>query len=229
MCVQRVREELRKLTYRTRLIVVEDGSADRTAQILAGLETADEKLIVVRHQQNRGYGAALHTGIVRTFDEGLEYALFMDSDLTNDPCDISRFASEMEHGYDVIKATRYSKGGRVQGVPGYRVWISRIGNAVARLLFRLPVRDCTNGFRAVRTNLLIRMRLCENRFPIIMEELYWCKFLARSFAEVPVTLTNRSAGQRPTSFTYRPAVFWNYLKYPVRACLGLKPIGWKDK
>jgi len=123
----------------------------------------------------------------------------------------------------VIKATRYSGGGGVSGVPAYRVVISRVGNWIAGLLFGLPVHDCTNGFRAARTEILKRMTLTENRFPIIMEELYWCKYLARTFAEVPVTLTNRDAALRPTSFAYRPSVFWQYLKYPVRAFLGIRP------
>jgi dolichol-phosphate mannosyltransferase len=227
-CVREVCAHLARLPHRTRLIAVDDGSADGTGDILARLESQEPRLLRVTHPENRGYGAALETGARRAFDEGFEYALFMDSDLTNHPGDIPRFAAEMERGIDVIKATRYSLGGKVSGVPLYRVMISRIGNAIARILFGLPVADCTNGFRAVRSHLLVRMRLRENRFPIIMEELYWCKFLAGSYAQVPVTLTDRGAGRRPTSFRYRPSVFWKYLKYPVRACLGIKPEGLRE-
>ena len=111
----------------------------------------------------------------------------------------------------------------MEGVPAYRVIISRVGNWIAGFLFRLPIHDCTNGFRAARTDILSRMTLTENRFPIIMEELYWSKYLARTFAEVPVTLTNRDAALRPTSFAYKPSVFWQYLKYPVRAFFGMRP------
>lgn len=222
-CVRRVCAELLKLPHRTRLIVVNDGSRDHTGEILSRLAASEPRLLPIAHAGNRGYGAALHTGAARACQEGLDYVLFMDSDLTNDPADIPRFAAAMERGYEVIKATRYSQGGSVAGVPAYRVWISRVGNAVARLLFRLPVRDCTNGFRAIRTALLMRMDLKENRFPVILEELYWSKYLARTYGEVPVTLTNRSAGQRPTSFAYRPTVFWSYLRYPLQACIGLKP------
>jgi glycosyltransferase involved in cell wall biosynthesis len=222
-CVRTVCAQLARLGYRSKLIVVEDGSRDGTDEILRELESEEAGLLVVRHPGNRGYGRALQTGAGKALEEGFDYALFMDSDLTNNPEDISRFAAEMGRGFDVIKATRYSKGGRVIGVPAYRVWISKLGNALARALFRLPVADCTNGFRAVRTGLLAQMRLQENRFPIIMEELYWSKFLTRSFVEIPVTLTNRSQDQRPTSFTYRPAMFWSYLKYPLKAFFGLKP------
>jgi hypothetical protein len=69
------------------------------------------------------------------------------------------------------------------------------------------------------------MRLKENRFPIIMEELYWSKFLAKTFAEVPVTLTTRDEELRQTSFVYRPRVFYDYLRYPVLAFFGINPSG----
>jgi glycosyltransferase involved in cell wall biosynthesis len=222
-CVRKVCAELRKLTHRTELIAVNDGSCDRTGEILSRLVASEPKLLLMTHKVNRGYGAALHTGAAKAAGERLDYVLFMDSDLTNAPADIAHFAAAMEQGYDVIKATRYSKGGSVSGVPAYRVWISRVGNTMARLLFRLPVRDCTNGFRAVRTCLLMRMKLRENRFAVIVEELYWCKYLARRYSEVPVMLTNRGKEQRPTSFAYRPAVFWTYLKYPLKAAIGLRP------
>jgi dolichol-phosphate mannosyltransferase len=222
-CIRRVCAQLSKLPHRASLMVVDDGSKDRTREILNILETAEQKLTVITHAENRGYGAALCTGIRSAAKRGFDYVLFMDSDLTNDPSDISKFVAEMEQNYDVIKATRYSKGGTVSRVPLHRVLISVIGNRAAKLLLRLPINDCTNGFRAVRVDLLMRMKLKEPKFPIIMEELYWSKFLANSFIEVPVTLTNRAGQLRPTSFAYRPSIFWRYLKYPLKAFFGMRP------
>ena len=89
----------------------------------------------------------------------------MDSDLTNDPADVPRFAARMAEDLDVIKASRYIAGGRMVGVPWQRAAVSRVGNGLARWLFRLPVHDCTNGFRAVRVPILQQMDLTERRFP----------------------------------------------------------------
>jgi dolichol-phosphate mannosyltransferase len=223
-CVSLVSAVLATLPHRHSLIVVDDGSNDRTGEILAALRRTYPVLDLVVHGDNLGYGAALRSGVRRAADQGLDYVLFMDSDLTNDPVDLPRFALFMDRGLDVIKASRYSLGGAVVGVPWWRVMISRVGNAVARRLFRVPIADCTNGFRAVRTGFLTRMQLHERRFPIIMEELYWCTWLARSFAELPVTLSHRRPEQRPTSFVIRPGVFYHYLKYPARAFLGRPPV-----
>jgi len=218
-CVRRVCQALASIPFPSKLIAVNDGSSDRTGAILDRLAGDLPQLEVLRHQRNAGYGAALRSGVRRAAEANFDYALFMDSDLTNDPEDIPRFVEKMKEGYDVIKATRYSDGGRVRDVPMRRVMISRIGNAIARRLYRLPITDCTNGFRAARTRLLLKMELKEQKFPIIMEELYYCKRFAKTFAQVPVSLTNRAKNQRPTSFVYKPRVFYDYLKYPVRSFL----------
>lgn len=214
--VARVCEVLRELPVSSRLFVVEDGSRDRTATILASLTRSEPLLTVVAHPRNQGYGAALRSGGAAAGFAGFSYALFMDSDLTNAPEDIRKFLPAMASGKDVIKATRYSLGGGMSGVPFKRRAISMVGNRIARLLFGLPLHDPTNGFRAVRTDLLRSMSLRENKFAIIMEEVFWYVRLRASCAEVPVTLTSRKDTGRSTSFTYSAGVFWNYLKYPLR-------------
>lgn len=222
-CVREVSAALERLERPSALIVVEDGSRDATAQVLARLEASYPRLVVERHPVNRGYGAALQTGARTAHERGFEYVLYMDSDLTNRPEDIPRFVELMDRRIDVIKATRFSGGGGMEGVPFRRWIVSAAGNAIARVLFRLPLHDCTNGFRAVRTSVLARMDLREQRFPVIVEELYWCRFLARTYAEVPVILMNRGEQVRQTSFVYRPSVFWRYLRYPLLAFLGIAP------
>jgi len=216
-CVRQVCEVVAALDCECALVVVDDGSSDGTGEILAVLAPELPQLMVATHDRNQGYGAALKTGTRKAAGEGFDYVLFMDSDLTNAPGDIPKFIRKMEEGYEVIKATRYSHGGGIDGVPFLRYWISRIGNLIARILFGLPIVDCTNGFRAIRTEILMKMELQENNFSIIMEELYYCKFLAEAFVNVPVVLTDRSEGQRQTSFTYRPSIFYDYLKYPLRS------------
>jgi dolichol-phosphate mannosyltransferase len=139
----------------------------------------------------------------------------MDSDLTNDPAYLADFAARMADGVDVIKASRYVPGGGVEGVPVWHARFSRLGNVVARLLFGLPVRDCTNGFRAVRTELLASVDLEENGFAVIMEELHRLRLLARGYAEVPIVLTSRAGELRPSSFSFGPGAMARYLKYPL--------------
>jgi len=223
-CVRTVCQALDLFTNRTALIAVNDGSYDRTGLMLSQLEKEYPSLIVVTHEKNQGYGCGLQTGVRWAAELKFDYVLFMDSDLTNDPKYLPLFVEQMEQGFDVIKASRYIKGGAMAGVPAWRMTISIVGNRIARLLYGLPINDCTNGFRALKTNLLQQMRLQEPGFVIIMEELYQAKFLAKTFCEVPYTLTTRSGTIRPSSFVYHPKIFYDYLKYAVKSFLNYPPV-----
>lgn len=205
------------------LIIVDDGSSDSTWQILQEKAAANDRIVTFRHAENKGYGAALATGTQIAFDRGADYVLFMDSDLTNAPTDIPRFYELMCRGYDVIKATRFAGGGGMQGVPFRRAVFSHAGNWLARVLFRNGLSDCTNGFRAVRTALLVHLDRTERGFASIVEELCNLKPLARTYAEVPVVLTSRTDDVRATSFTYDIKQIARYLKYALKASLEFKP------
>ena len=222
-CVIEIAKALKDFPQKTALIAVNDGSSDRTGAILEAARTTDPRLTVVTHERNLGYGRALQTGGAAAAELGYDFVIFMDSDLTNDPRSLGSFIGKMEGGCDLVKASRYISGGGVEGVPAWRYWISRLGNAVAHLLYGLPIHDCTNGFRAIRTSLLRKMSLGERGFPAIMEELYLAKALKARVCEVPYVLTSRAETLRPSSFQYRPRLFYSYLKYPVLAFLHIPP------
>jgi dolichol-phosphate mannosyltransferase len=222
-CVRAVCEVLEQMPHRTALIVVNDGSQDETGEILERLKAEFQRLEIVTHSRNRGYGAGIQSGTERAAELESDYALFMDSDLTNHPRDLPLFVDKMLAGFDFIKASRYIPGGGMVGVPWWRMMISIAGNRLAGLLYGLPIRDCTNGFRAARVPILRQMTLNEPGFPVIMEELYQAKFLARTFCEVPNILTARAKTEKASSFTYSPRVFYSYLKYPVKCLLTQAP------
>lgn len=222
-CVRVLCQTLDSFPYRTALLTINDGSGDGTSEILSRLAQECTQLVVVRHENNAGYGGAVRTGIRKAAEMNFDYALFMDSDLTNDPKYIAAFVEKMLAGIDVIKASRYVRGGRAVGVPFFRVVVSVVGNTMVRSLFGLPIADCTNGFLAMKVDILKQMPLTERGFAVIMEELYYAKFLARTFAEIPYTLTARSETVRRSSFYYRPKVFYQYLKYAVMCFLKIRP------
>ena len=219
-CVRCVSEVLSAKLPETLLYVVNDGSKDKTAAVLSALTAEGLPFRIVTHEVNRGYGAALITGAKAAYQDGFEYALFMDSDLTNDPWLIPKFAELAQGGsYDVIKASRYVKGGKMVGVPRYHQFVTIVGNRIASLLFRMGIRDCTNGFRAVRLRLLADVTFTQSGFPVIMEELYLLKQKGAKATEFPYTLTARKKGEGKSKFRYRPRLFFNYLKFAVKAAL----------
>ncbi len=211
----------RKLPPIITILVVNDGSEDATENNVKQMinEQGNDDLKLVSHSVNQGYGAALITGIGFAVDNNYDYALFMDSDLTNHPKYLQGFYEKMVDGYDYIKATRYAKGSTIVGVPLRHRILSALGNLLAKTLYGLPLTDLTNGFRAVKVNVLKKMNLGEPGFSIIMEELYHAKYLAQSFCDISYVLTSRVDGQGRSKFSYGPRTYFRYLKYPVKSFL----------
>jgi len=218
ICVESVISEIKKLSVSCQLIIINDGSTDRTSQILSSLAKMYKKyLIVLNHKFNQGYGAGLQSGIKEASFRGFKFCVFMDSDLTNNPSFLPQFVKLMESGYDCVKASRYIRGGKMIGVPFYRKIISKTGNLIASFLFGMGIKDCTNGFRMVRLELIKDIKFEENNFSIILEELYYLKKKGARVKEISNTLTSRI--NTKTSFSYTPKIFLDYFKYAFKASL----------
>lgn len=195
---------------------VDDGSNDASAAILTGLAAASDLLECVRHEANRGYGAAARTGASWALANGFDYVAFIDSDLTNPPEDLLKIGELARRGAPYIKGSRFVAGGGTEEVPFRRSIFSRGGYMIGSLLFGLRGVDVTNGFRAARTDLYCRWPLKEDGFAVIMEEVYWTVIDRIPIANFPTVLHSRNEKQRASSFAYTPRLMGEYLRYPLR-------------
>jgi glycosyltransferase involved in cell wall biosynthesis len=142
------------------IIVVNDGSTDRSGEILAGLEQKLDRVSVITHSQNRGYGAALKTGIQAS---GAEYIAITDADGTypnerlHELVDICKTRDrDMVVGARTGANVTYSK---LRAFPKYflRAWVSWIA--------RYPVPDINSGLRVFRRDTTMRyIRILPNSF-----------------------------------------------------------------
>ncbi|MFH0749740.1 MAG: glycosyltransferase family 2 protein [Candidatus Gottesmanbacteria bacterium] len=215
-CVQTIMNELPHISYPSKLFVIDDGSTDQTSPIIKKLQLMySRKFHVVQHKKNLGYGAAVKTGIRTATQQGFEYGIIMDSDLTNNPKFIHAFVRHIPDGYDLIKASRYIKDSKIIGIPYHRVIISKFGNFIASRLFHIGIQDCTNGFRMIRLSRCKNFPYHETGFASILEELYYLKKTHSTCIEIPTILTART--NSPTHFRYTMGTFWNYLKYALYA------------
>jgi dolichol-phosphate mannosyltransferase len=202
------------------VIAVDDGSADDSGPELDRLAAELDALEVVHHPQNAGYGAALRSGAERASELGLDYVAFIDSDLTNPPEDLLKIGELARSGHPYIKASRFVAGGSMAEVPPVRRLFSRSANLTAKALFGTRVRDVTNGFRAMRTDLFLSLPLHERGFAVIVEEFEMARRRGIDVVEFPTVLGSRGEEQRPTTFLpYSPALVRSYLRYPVGALL----------
>jgi glycosyltransferase involved in cell wall biosynthesis len=138
-----VLEELRRTCPGAEVVVVNDGSTDDTEQIAKGFP-----VVVVSHSTNRGYGAALKTGIIQAKHE---FVVFFDADGQHDPAQIGPLLERLETADLVIgERAAYARKSPLHFV-GRRV-LSRIVN----FLTRIPLRDINCGLRASRRSVIRR-------------------------------------------------------------------------
>ncbi|GAB1477374.1 glycosyltransferase family 2 protein [Bacillota bacterium] len=181
------------------LVLVDDGSRDRTPDIAAEIEGGNGNFTLLRHGANKGLGAAVRTGIEYFINECRESFLvcIMDCDNTQDPLYISGMLEEMEDKKaHVVIASRYRKGSRVDGVSWGRLIMSGGAKLVFSALLHVPgVRDYTCGYRLYRREKLATAAerfgdklIEENGFTCMVELLYKLYICGAKFSEVPFRL-----------------------------------------
>jgi len=139
------------------VIIVDDGSPDRCGEIADELARENPGVIhVIHHPQNRGYGAAIRSGVAACRHEWIG---MVDGDDEYDVDDLRKMLELREH-YSLIIAFRYKKLYSTR-----RVFISFVYNVVLRILFRTPFRDVSTGIRAFRRKILDDIELtCDSPF-----------------------------------------------------------------
>ncbi len=125
-------------------VVVDDGSSDRTGEIA---RRGGAK--VVRHEVNRGLGAAVRTGLRSAVEEGADLVAYLDADLEYYPEDIPRLVEPiLQRRADYVLGSRFRGESGVRGMKAYR-WIgNHVFTTLLILLTRRPITDGQTGMRA---------------------------------------------------------------------------------
>lgn len=180
-----------------RVVVVDDGSTDRTGEV-AREYSRSMPVGVVEHPNNKGLAEALRTGLQEAVREASpdDLIVTMDSDNTQTPGLIPRMADEAGRGSDVVIASRYRKGSQVVGVPAFRRLLSHGASILFRVLFPIRgVRDYTCGYRAYRASAIRRMHehygtdfISEQGFSCMVDILLKMRRHGVKMSEVPLVL-----------------------------------------
>jgi dolichol-phosphate mannosyltransferase len=138
------------------VVVVDDGSTDETAQVVAAMRGC-LPIVSVKHDLNRGLAEALRSGLTTAVDRAgpEDIVVTMDADNTHAPGLVVRMINLIREGHDVVVASRFSRGARVIGVPAHRRLLSFGASVLLKLFFPITnVRDYTCGYRAYRASCL---------------------------------------------------------------------------
>jgi glycosyltransferase involved in cell wall biosynthesis len=171
---------------RFEIIVVDDGSRDRTFERASAVAARDPRVRVLRHEVNRGYGAAVWSGLCAGT---LEYAFFTDGDRQFDVRQIGELIPALSD-HDVVVGYRVGRQDNAVRILNAHAW-----NWLIRTLFHVPVRDVDCAFKLFRREVLQGLRI-EAGGAMFSAELL-ARLVARGarVVELPVRHLPREAGR----------------------------------
>jgi glycosyltransferase involved in cell wall biosynthesis len=207
--IGRVIEEIRAFDPGFEILVVDDGSTDRTAAVAVSRGAS-----VLTLPFNLGIGGAVQAGYQYARDNGFELAVQIDGDGQHNPPEVARLVGPILEGRaDMVVGTRFVEGGGYRGTRVRRVGI-RLFAALVSLMVRQRVTDTTSGFRAVNR---LGIRLFAADYPHDYPEVEATVLLSRhglKMVEVPVVMRIREEGS--SSITTLRSVY-----YMVKVLLAL--------
>jgi dolichol-phosphate mannosyltransferase len=180
------------------VIICDDNSPDGTGKLA---EAAAEELggIEVLHRPGKmGLGAAYRHGFRHALDRGFEVIAQMDADFSHDPEVLPRLLAAVEQGADVAVGSRYVPGGSVPNWTWSRRKLSQWGNAYARTLLDLSLRDATTAFRVYRAEVLERIDIdgtTANGYLFQIETAFRLSVHDLDIVELPITFVDRVEGE----------------------------------
>lgn len=175
------------------IVVVDDGSSDRTWSILQDLAGRNSALRPIRNEGARGFGKAVVKGIDSASGDAL---IVMMADESDDCRDVVRYWRLLNEGWDCVFGSRFIKGGGVIDYPWPKLRLNRLVNFFIRMLFRIPLNDTTNAFKAYRRSALDGCRpFLSSHFNLTVELPLKAVVRGYSWTVVPITWRNRRTGE----------------------------------
>lgn len=185
------------------ILVVDDNSPDKTADLAEKVNERLGNIEVLRRPGKNGLGAAYRAGFAWGLERNYTVLVEMDADLSHNPDDLQRLIGTLhQDNADLVIGSRYVPGGAIPGWPMHRLLLSRSGGIFTRMMLGMKVADVTAGFRAYRASKLREIDLDAVRaegygFQIEMAYRLWKK--GGVIREIPVTFIDRIAGDSKMS------------------------------
>jgi dolichol-phosphate mannosyltransferase len=218
------RDNIRLITARVRsavpaadLLIVDDNSPDGTGEIADELAAADKHIHVLHRRSKAGLGAAYVAGFEAALARGYDTIVEMDADGSHQPEELPKLLAALASA-DIVLGSRWIPGGKTLNWPKSREFLSRAGNAYARMMLGTPLRDITGGYRAYRASALWKIGL-EN-----VESVGYCfqiDLVRRAVqadltvAEIPITFVERTYGASKMSKAIVREALWQVTRWGI--------------
>jgi dolichol-phosphate mannosyltransferase len=191
--VTSVADALTKAGIDHEILVVDDHSADGTAEIVERIARENSGVRLVRSPYGPGYGFTVRAGLESFTGDAVAIVM---GDGSDDPEDLLRYHRVLEDGYDCAFGSRFVSGARVHNYPLIKLILNRAANRFIQALFRHGYNDTTNAFKAYRREVVENVQpLVSNHFNLTVELPLKAIIRGHSYAIVPISWRNRASGE----------------------------------
>lgn len=203
-------------------LVIDDASPDGTGAIADERAAADPRVRVLHRRSKDGLGAAYRAGFAVAIADGADVVVEMDADGSHAPEQLPALLAALPTA-DLVLGSRWVRGGAVQNWPLHREILSRGGNAYARFMLRVPIRDITGGYRVFRVDTLQAIdyaNVQSQGYVFQVEMAYRVAQAGLRVVEVPITFVEREFGDSKMSQRIVREAMQQVTRWGLRARLG---------
>jgi len=179
------------------VLILDDNSPDGTADEAESIGAASHgRVSVMRRSGPRGLGRSYIDGMAAALRTDATHICQMDADFSHDPAALPQLLRAAAAA-DLVIGSRYVPGGELRNWPTHRLVLSRFANWYVRAITRLPVHDCTSGFRCWTRGLLARLpldRIVSDGYAFQVEMAWDAHTAGGRIVEVPITFVERREG-----------------------------------
>jgi dolichol-phosphate mannosyltransferase len=174
------------------IVVVDDGSKDRTWSVLLELQAKYSSLVPTQNTGDHGFGRAVVWGLDHSRGDAV---VIMMADASDSPADAVRYWHILCRGYDCAFGSRFMPGGEVIDYPKVKLRVNRLANFLVRVGFGLPLNDITNAFKAYRRTVIDGCRpFLAPHFNLTVEIPLKAMVRGYTHAVTPISWRNRRFG-----------------------------------
>jgi dolichol-phosphate mannosyltransferase len=203
-----------RLGFDKEIIVTDDGSRDRTGDIVAEAAAADPRIRLVRHGVNQGKGAGIRSALAVARGE---FCLIQDADLEYEVTDYPALLEQIKNGAEVVYGSRFMAKARPDGMHTANYIANRILTITANLLYGMSITDEATCFKVFRTSLLRDLDLECTGFEFCPEVTAKLGRRNVAIAEVPIAYTARAIAEgKKVRWTDGVEAMWVLIKHRIR-------------
>ncbi len=196
--IESIKRNLKAKKFNFEIIIVDDNSPDRTAEICKKKFKSDKSVKIFVRKKERGLASAIYYGIKKAMGK---YILVMDTDFSHDPKLIPQMVENIKDS-DIVIGSRYIGSGGMKNQKRY--WLSHLYNLYLRILFGIPVTDFLSGYFCIKRKYLLNMLYEQKKIFVgygdyFMRLIFFINLNQGKFTELASFYKDRSYGQSKTN------------------------------